>query len=78
MKQILGIVLIIGGGFLALYIGGWVFFVGGIVDVIEQIRAPELEAVAVAVGIAKVIFAGFTGVAIFVVSLLIGLFLFND
>ena len=60
-KLITGIVLMVLGAILGLYVGLWVCFIGGIVDVIDQIRAENLEAMVVAWGIAKVIFAGFFG-----------------
>ena len=55
---ILGILLSIG---LGIYIGVWYMFIGGIVQVIEQIRAEDLVALEVAIGVAKVVFAGFVG-----------------
>lgn len=61
MKALLGLVMIIGGIVLGLYVGVWWAFVGGIVDIIEQIRAPNLSALAVAWGVAKVVFAGLFG-----------------
>lgn len=44
-----------------LWAGVWWAFIGGIVDVISAIRAPELSAMAVAVGVAKVLFSGVIG-----------------
>lgn len=61
MKLALGLILVVCGVVLGLYVGGWVCFVGGIIDVIEAIRADALSAMAVAVGVAKVVFAGFFG-----------------
>lgn len=57
----LGLVMVLAGIGLGVYVGVWVCFVGGIVDVIEQVRAEDMSAVAVAWGIAKVLFAGFFG-----------------
>lgn len=61
MKMILGLVLMVAGIALGLYAGIWWAFIGGIVDVIREIRAPDLNAMTVAVGIAKVLFAGLIG-----------------
>lgn len=61
MKAIIGIVLIVCGIILGLYMGVWVCFIGGICDVISQIRAEEMEAMGVAWGIAKVLFSGAVG-----------------
>jgi hypothetical protein len=61
MRQIIGFVLMVIGVVLGLYVGIWVCFVGGIVDVIMQIRAEHLQAGAVAWGVAKVVFATLFG-----------------
>lgn len=61
VKLIIGLLMVISGVILGLYIGLWVCFGGGIVDVIEQIRAENLEAVGVTWGIAKILLAGFFG-----------------
>lgn len=61
MKVISGVLLILAGIVLGCYVGIWLMFVGGIVDVIEQVRAETLEAMAVAIGVAKILFAGFIG-----------------
>ena len=61
MKAIIGLILIIAGIVLGLYVGIWVCFIGGIVQVIDQIRAPELTATIVAWGIAKIFLAGLFG-----------------
>lgn len=61
MKTITGLLLIIVGVLLGLYVGVWVSFIGGIVDVIHQIRAPELSTMALAWGIAKIFCAGLFG-----------------
>ncbi|WP_083570006.1 hypothetical protein [Nitrosospira sp. Nsp11] len=44
-----------------LYAGVWWAFIGGIMDVITEIRADELDAMNIAIGIAKVMFAGAIG-----------------
>ncbi len=61
MKQVIGMVLIVAGIALGAYMGIWWAFIGGIVDVIQAIRAEHLEAMDVAIGVAKVIFAGLIG-----------------
>jgi hypothetical protein len=60
-KMVLGTVLCIIGVASGLYFGLWWAFIGGIVDVITEIRAPELSAMGVAIGVAKVLFAGVIG-----------------
>ena len=62
MKLIIGLLMVVAGIVLGLYVGLWVCFIGGIVQVIEQLRAEDLVAMKVAIGIAKVVFAGLVGV----------------
>jgi hypothetical protein len=61
MKAILGLDLMSVGVALGLYVGIWWAFIGGIVDVIREIRAPDLDAMNVAIGVAKVIFSSLIG-----------------
>ena len=61
MKEAVGIALMIAGAVTGLYFGVWWAFIGGIVDVIREVRATELSATAVALGVAKVFFAGAIG-----------------
>lgn len=58
MKKLIGVLSIVCGIAFGAYVGGWLCFIGGIVQVIEQIRAVTLVPLEVAFGIAKVIFAG--------------------
>ena len=60
-KMIIGIVLMVSGAMLGLYVGVWICFVGGIVDVIAQIRTEHLSAFGVAIGVSKVVLAGLFG-----------------
>lgn len=61
MKAIIGLAMIVGGIVLGLYVGVWVCFIGGIVDIIQEIRAEQLEVMGVAFGILKIICAGIAG-----------------
>lgn len=78
MKFFIGLAMVIGGLVLGAYVGIWVFFIGGICDVITQIRAEEMEAMGVAVGIAKVMFAGLAGWLSAVVLAATGMAIMND
>lgn len=60
-KTVLGVVLMAVGVGLGLWVGVWWAFIGGIVDVIREVRAPELNSLSVAVGVAKILLAGFLG-----------------
>ena len=62
MRQIVGILIILGGIVLGLYVGLWVCFIGGIVQLINEIKSPEaVVAINIAWGIAKIVFAGLFG-----------------
>lgn len=61
-RTAIGIVMVLVGVAFGLWAGAWWAFIGGILDVIREIRAPELEAMNVAMGLAKVIFAALIGV----------------
>ena len=67
MKSIIGIILCALGVFVGLYIGVWVCFIGGIVDIVNEINnaiqaSGSLGAMNIAIGIVKIVFAGFLGV----------------
>lgn len=62
MKAVLGIFLVICGIGLGGYVGIWLLFIGGIVQIIDQVRAVELSAVVVAFGVLKIFIAGFCGI----------------
>lgn len=62
--NIFGFVMMAIGILLGLYVGGWVLFVGGIVQVLEALQATPIEAVGVAVGILRVVVATAVGVLI--------------
>jgi uncharacterized membrane protein len=78
MKTLLGIVLIILGVVLGLYVGGYLCFVMGIVNVITGVvalaqgAAVNTIALSIAFGILKIMFAGFIGVVTFWICVLIG------
>jgi len=59
--KVLGVLFIMTGLVVGAYVGIWWAFIGGIVDVITQVRADELEPLAVAIGVAKIIFSAFLG-----------------
>lgn len=60
MKAV-GVLLILAGAAFGLYAGVWWAFIGGIVDILNEVRAPELSSINVAIGVAKVVFSGFIG-----------------
>ena len=78
MKASLGVLICLIGVGLGFYVGGWVLFVGGIVDIIEAFRAETLIAVDMGVGILKVISASLVGSICFWVCFAFGAVLIND
>jgi hypothetical protein len=69
---VLGLVLVVGGVALGLYVGVWLFLIGGIVQIIEQIKADDLNALAVGIGVARVLLAGAAGTLSFWFSAILG------
>ena len=61
MKIIIGVLMCVIGVALGAYVGVWLCFIGGIVDVIQEIRADDLVALNIAIGVAKVLFSGVCG-----------------
>ena len=61
MKALIGLLLVIVGICGGIYVGVWWAFIGGIVEIIKEIRAPNLEAINIAIGIAKIVFSGAIG-----------------
>jgi hypothetical protein len=78
MKTVIGIIMVVGGIACGIYAGLWWAFIGGICDVIGAIRADELIAMDVAIGVAKVLFAGLIGWASAALLLLPGFFMVQD
>ncbi|MBI5421236.1 MAG: hypothetical protein HZA35_02880 [Parcubacteria group bacterium] len=62
MKLVLGLLMLLGGIALGLYVGVWLCFIGGIVQLIEAVKAPGgVEALSVAIGLAKIFGASIAG-----------------
>lgn len=78
MKQIIGFILVIAGVIFGVWAGLWWAFIGGIVDVISAIRAPEFIAMDVAIGVAKVMFAGAIGSISALIAILPGWAMIQD
>lgn len=77
-REILGLVMMVAGLGVGLYMGVWWAFIGGIVQVIQEIRAENLEALNVAFGIARVIFAAVIGWLSAIVLLFPGWLMLKD
>ena len=61
IKKTTGILLMVAGVGFGVYAGLVWAFIGGIIDVIQAVKAVEVEAMAVAIGVAKIVFAGLIG-----------------
>ena len=59
--NILGIVIIITGICASIYLGLWILFVGGILDIVNAVRAPILIGSDIGFGVIKMIVAVFVG-----------------
>jgi len=72
MRLIIGFLIVILGILASLYFGGWVMFVGGIVQLVEACKAPVIDSMGIAMGAGRIVLTGFaTGIGIFL-SVIIG------
>jgi hypothetical protein len=78
MKVIAGLLCVLAGLVLGVYVGLWLCFIGGIVDIINAVKATEIVATAIAFGIVKVVFAGLFGWLAGVVPMLFGVALIQS
>jgi len=74
MKKAFNILTFIVFTVAAIYVGGYVMFIGGIIQTIDGIKSDPVNATDVAFGIAKFMFAGFVGYVIFYVGLVSSMF----
>jgi len=61
MKTLIGLLLIVLGVVVGVYLGVWVMFIGGIVQVIDAFKATPIVGLDVALGIARILFASVVG-----------------
>ena len=78
MKRIIGLLLILLGIFLGLWLGVWVLFIGGLVQIITEIRAEEFDAMVVAYGVLKMISATLVGIVCALVLIIPGTALISE
>ena len=72
MKLIAGLFLIILSVFLALYVGVWLCFIGGITEMIHSVQASPMDAIHFAIGLAKFLGAGILVWLTFFITLMPG------
>ena len=78
MKTVIGLLLCTAAVVFGLWAGVWWAFIGGIVDVVNQVRAEHVSALTIAIGVAKVVFAGVIGWAAFAVLFVPGYAMVSD
>ena len=78
MKPLIGLLMIIAGIVLGIYVGGYLMLFKGVLQIIEQIQAEQLIAAKVAWGVVKILFAGAVGSACAYVLIIPGRVLIND
>jgi hypothetical protein len=78
MRAYLGLGLIVLGVIVGLYVGFWICLIGGIVQVIEAVRAKDLIAFEVVVGVARIFFAGLAGYVSALLFIIPGYGMFED
>jgi len=72
VKRVVGTLLILAGATLGLWLGVWVLFIGGIVMVVEAVKATPVDSIRLAIGILSVISASPVGWLTFVVLSIVG------
>jgi hypothetical protein len=60
-STLIGIILVIAGLCVGIFAGFWWAFVGGIIQVVDAVKVTPVEAIDLALGIARIVFAGFIG-----------------
>lgn len=59
--KILGVLMILGGIVFGIYVGLWWAFIGGLFDIIREVRAPYMQASNILIGVLKMVGAGAIG-----------------
>ena len=61
MRQILGLAMIVMGILVGLYVGVWIFFLGGIIALVEMIQQDSLTVASAILNVLRILVAGFVG-----------------
>ena len=72
MLKVFGFLVAAAGVCFGIYIGFWVLFVGGIVDIIDTVKSPVTDAGVIALGILKIMMASFLGAVIAWIGVALG------
>ena len=80
MKKVLGVILIILGVILGLYVGGWILFIGSVLNIIDLIAdyvsTSTISMLSLIFNIFKIMVAGFTGYVSSLILIVPGINLF--
>ncbi len=69
MGSAIKLVILLGGIALAFYVGAWVLFVGGLIQLIDAVKATPVESYGLAVGLLKAFSAAPVGWLLFALTL---------
>lgn len=72
MKIVFGILVILFGAGVGLYVGVWIFFIGGIVTIIDAIKETPVSGLGILWGLIKIGVATFAGWLSFFISIKLG------
>ena len=72
--KLLGIIFVIAGICLGAYVGFWVMFVGGIVEIINAVKAPVTNGSIIGLAILKILLASLAGAIIAWIGIGLGAF----
>ena len=72
MKAVMAILFCVAGILLGLYVGIWLCFIGGIVQIVEAAKANPVSSWGIAFGITRIIIASPVGWIICVIGLALG------
>ncbi len=79
MKFWIGLFLVVIGILTALFVGVWLCLIGGIVQIINEIKGPEaVEALKIGIGVARIVCAGISGALTFICFYIPGMALMRD
>jgi len=78
MKKAIGVLLAVAGFAFGVWAGLWWAFVGGVVQVVEAIKADPVSSVDIALGALRIVFAGFIGTATAFVAVFPGWAMLQD
>ena len=77
MKDLVGILVILVGVGLGIYVGFWWALVGGIVNIIEQVDSESISSLVIAGNILKILFSGLIGYITTIVFISLGIAVFK-